>query len=219
MPPPSGLRLVPTIPTMPPSNVDLMPEARRHALGRGYVLRLVTVAAMLGTALAIIAAVLLIPSYTYLLTAKRSAEARLADANAALAAAQAGSLAKQLAGLEADAGTVAAIEATPHASAILRQVLIVGRAGIILTSFNYSAPAAARPGTLALSGTAASRNDLRSFQLALLASPVFATADLPVSSYAKESDIPFTITATLATSTMLGTGTSTAPGTGTAPAP
>jgi len=50
---------------------------------------------------------------------------------------------------------------------------------------------------LSVSGTAANREALRTYQLALQGAPFTLTAALPVSAYAKDSDIAFTITITL----------------------
>ena len=185
---------------MATNRLDLLPSERRRALRRAYLFRLGTVAAILALVLTLAACALLVPTYMYLRSAERSQNARLAGVGSTLSSAQESTLAKRLATLEADAAVITALGATPSASERIRATLAAGHLGVALTSMNYTA-ASARPGSLALSGTAASRNDLRALQLALLEVVGFASADLPVSSYAKDHDIPFTIVVTLATST------------------
>jgi hypothetical protein len=53
------------------------------------------------------------------------------------------------------------------------------------------------PGTLSVSGIAVTRGALRAYQLALQSAPFAVAANLPVSAYAKDTDIAFTITVTL----------------------
>lgn len=179
--------------------LDLLPEDRRRKIRRAYVLRVGTVAAILGVVLVAAAAALLVPTYIYLVSSLRAQSVRLASVESTISAADQTTLGKRLATLSADATEIAQLGTTPSASALIREVLAIGRPGIVLTGMSYTPS----QGTLALSGVAAARNDLRAYQLSLAATPRFANAALPVSSYAKDRDIPFAITITLATSTPL----------------
>lgn len=187
---------------MPLDRFDLLPPERRRALKRSYIRRLFVAAAILAALLAVAADALLLPTYRYLANAERAKEVQLAALTAAVANAEQGASAKRFTELEADAETLDALGTPPSASAILRSALAVPRPGVTLTSFNYAPATGAKSGALTLVGTAASRDDLRAYQLALSGTAGFAGADLPVSSFAKDSDIPFTITVTLATSSM-----------------
>ena len=180
---------------MSANRLDLLPEDRRRRLRRSYILRVSTVAVILAIVLVVAAAALLVPTYLYLVSASDARSARLASIESTLSSADQTTLGKRLATLQADAGEIVSISTTPSASKVVREVLAVERPGIVLRSMSY-APA---QGTLALSGIAATRNDLRAYQLALSAANAFSTADLPVSSYAKDHDIPFAIAVTLAT--------------------
>lgn len=190
--------------------LDLLPPERKRAFTRAYVVRLVTLTAWAGVVLAVVASVLLIPTYTYLLSAESTAKAHLAAAEANISTAEESDLGKRLTALEGDAGIIVGLATSTPASLLVKEVLAVPRAGVVLSNFEYTPAAGGHPGTLALSGTAATRNDLRAFQLALTGSPAFTNADLPVSSYAKDADLPFMITVTLATSTV-PSGTPTSP--------
>ena len=80
----------------------------------------------------------------------------------------------------------------------MRAVLAISHPGITLSGFDYVPGAGKNPGTLAISGTAATRDTLRNYQTALQSAPFAVTANLPVSAYAKDTGIPFSITVTLA---------------------
>ncbi|MDE2058069.1 MAG: hypothetical protein KGI78_04490, partial [Patescibacteria group bacterium] len=179
---------------------DLLPPERERALRRSYVRRLFVVAALALAFEAVAACVLLAPTYRYLAGARERETARLAGLTKAVSTAEGSALAKRYDGLEADAAAIEALGATASASAVLRDALAVPRAGVALTSLAYDRGGGKRPGVLTVGGVAASRDDLRAYELALGGAPGFASADLPVSSFAKDANIPFTITVTLATS-------------------
>ncbi len=189
-----------------PESLNFLPAERIRAHVRRYFWRLGTVAAYLACALAVIAGILLIPTLVFLRNAEVTKQARLASIESVLASYDEVALAARLLALSSDATALVLLAAAPSATSLVRQALAVPRPGIILSSITYapakgSTPKDSKSGTFTLSGTAASRNGLRAYQLALAATPAFANANLPVSSYAKDSDIPFTITVTLAAPT------------------
>ena len=79
----------------------------------------------------------------------------------------------------------------------MNNVLVIPRPGIVLSGFDYEPSVGKSAGTLAVSGTATTRDALRNYQLALEGASFARSADLPVSAYAKDTDITFTITVTL----------------------
>lgn len=175
---------------------NLLPSERRETLRRSYYLRLGVVVTMFIIGLTAAAAVLLAPTYVFLLQSKSAKEARLAQANAALAASNSSGLAAQLSALSVQTATLAALAQAPSAVQLISGLLTLPRPGITLSSFVY-APATIRTGaTITLSGVAATRNTLRAYQLELQNAPSVAGADLPVSAYAKDTNIDFTITVT-----------------------
>lgn len=180
--------------------INLIPENEMRTLRRTYRLRLATVACALGTVVTIVASALIVPTYLYLSSAEKSKNMQLAAIEANLSSSEESALAKRLSALETDAKTIAALSAAPSTSAIVRELLTVPRANIILSGLTYQPAAGSRAGTLAVTGTAATRNDLRAYQLALMSDRTFVAADLPVSAFAKDNAIPFTITLTLASS-------------------
>ncbi len=177
---------------------NLLPLERRHALRRSYFLRLGVVALLFASALTLAAAVLLLPTYVFLVNSYHAKEARLASIESTLSSSDETALSAQLAALSNDAATLVALENAPSASATIRAALATPRPGITLSGISYTPATGTAAGTLVLSGTAASRDTLRSYQLALQGASFARSADLPVSAYAKDTDIAFTITVTLA---------------------
>lgn len=176
---------------------NLLPPERQRALSREYRLRLGVVMVVLLTTLTIVAGLLLVPTYVFLTQNVAAKQVTLANVESILSSSDEKALRAHLAALSSDATTLIALGKTPSASAILRAALAVARPGITLSGFSYTPAAMKTQGTLTISGSAVARDTLRSYQLALQSAPFITTADLPVSAYAKDADIPFVITATL----------------------
>ena len=181
-----------------PKLTNLLPEERQRMLRRTYFLRLGVVAVSAGIALVFVAAALLLPTYTFLTGAVQTKTARLATINSSLSSSDGAALSARLAALSKDAGTLAALQNAPSASAAIRAALAVARPGVTLSGFSYAPASTKTAGTLTLNGTAATRDALRTYQIALQGSSFATAADLPVSVYAKDTNIPFSILVTLA---------------------
>jgi hypothetical protein len=181
---------------------NLLPEERHHTLRREYFWRLMVVAAVLAIALIAAAAILLVPTYLYLSSEVGVREAALTQATAALASSDEAALSARLDALTKNADILEALGNAPSASAVVRSTLSVSRPGVTLTGFTYTAAAGTEksptPATLLVSGVSATRDALRNYQIALQGASFVKGADLPVSAFAKDSEIPFTITLTLA---------------------
>jgi len=177
---------------------DLLPIERRNAISREYFLRLGVTASLFVTALVFAAMLLLVPTYVFLSESMRTKESHLASIDAAFSSTDEAALSARFTALSENAAKLSALALAPSASATIRSVLALSRPGIALSGLTYTAPSGTRPGTLSVSGTAMTRDALRNYQLALSSLPFATAADLPVSAYAKDSDISFTISVTLA---------------------
>lgn len=182
---------------MPNSLTNLLPPERRRQLSRDYLFRLGVVAAVLVMLLILAATALLIPSYFFLDSSQRAKEARLAKIQQSLAATNDAAISARLTALSNAAARLSALSDAPSASATIRTIFAVPRPGIMINGITYRAPTQKTPASVLLSGTAATRDALRTYQLALENVPFISSADLPVSAFAKDADIPFTITAML----------------------
>lgn len=178
--------------------MDLLPAERSSALRREYFLRLGVVSALVVALLVGVTAVLMLPTYVYLSNTAAAKQAHLANIESTLASSDETGLAARLAALSGDAAILMALGDTPSATGISREALAVPRPGISLSGFSYLPKVGKTPGTFALSGVATTRDSLRQYQLALQGVSFATAADLPVSAYAKDTDIAFTITLTLA---------------------
>lgn len=183
---------------MPNELTNLLPLGRRQALVREYRFRLGVVVAALFSSLAVISATLLMPTYVFLVGSAHVKEVHLANIKSTLSSSDENALSVRLAALARDAGILVSLAKRPFVSKIIQNALSIPRPGITLSGFIYT-PATGKNGTtLALSGIAATRDALRRYQLTLQESPTVESAALPVSAYAKDANIAFTITLTLA---------------------
>jgi hypothetical protein len=193
MPPRSGLRYATTM----PEYTNLLPPEREHALKSDYRTRLVVVALWLISALTLGAGALLIPTYLLLAQQEGIKSVQLASLTAKLSSSDEVALAQRLAALSENASRLTDLGKDPSISNTLREMLAIAHVGAALTALDYTPGDGKQARVVKISGTAASRNALRNYQLALEGSPLVASASLPVSAYAKDTDIPFTIVVTL----------------------
>jgi hypothetical protein len=176
---------------------NLLPAERQHALVRDYAFRFGTVVLAVCIALILAAGVLLIPTYVLLEGSAGAKTAQLESIKLKLSSADEVALSARLAALAKDAAALVQLSKARSASAVVRSVLGVARPGIILTGFEYSSVRSQTPNTLVVSGIAATRDALRNYQLALQSQSFVASAVLPVSVYAQDTDIDFSVTITL----------------------
>ncbi|HCR52747.1 TPA: hypothetical protein DIV48_03875 [Candidatus Kaiserbacteria bacterium] len=176
---------------------NLLPPERERALARNYLLRIGVVAAVLVTVLTLSAGVLLIPTYVLLEASANSKKAQLTSVESTFSSADEAALSARLAVLSSNAAKLIALSNAPSISSIVREMLAIPRPGITLSGFSHVPPTDKDPATLVISGSSATRDALRNYQLALQEASFARSAVLPVSAYAKDANIPFTITVTL----------------------
>lgn len=177
---------------------NLLPPERQQSLFREHILRMCVVAVVLAIALTLVSAILLFPTYVFLSKSYAIKESRLVGIESAISSADGTAFSARLSALSGDVEILAKLGSAQSASEIIRTALAIPHPGVALSGLAYSPAAGKNSGILAISGTAASRDSLRNYQMALQSAPFSASAVLPVSAYAKDSDIAFTITVTLA---------------------
>jgi len=177
--------------------INLLPESRAQLFVRDYIVRIGVVFVVFITVLIGVAAVLRVPAYVFLTS-------RVNDLQKDLMTMKSDSsdnnedFSIRLATLSANITRLSVVNPNPLASAIIRNILLVSHPGIAITGMNFTIAAVGKPSALIVSGTAATRAALRSYHSALQTTPTVRSAELPVSVYAKDTDIPFTITLTFA---------------------
>ncbi len=175
---------------------NLIPPQQNKAFRQAYLLRLATVSLWILIGIMVIQCVLLVP--TYLVERQRVASntQELAKVSAQNATAEEQQASKALSALKGESDYLLTAGKTPAASTALRAILVVPHKGITLSSVTFTPSHAGSPTTMALTGVSDTREDLRSYDSALSGLPYVSNADLPISVYAKENAIPFTITLT-----------------------
>lgn len=176
---------------------NLLPPSRQRALVSEYHFRLGVTLGVLFSILVLVATILLMPTYVFLSSSASTKTIHLVDIKSTHAPDEI-LLSNRLNALSQDAATILSLSNGPSVSKIISSVLTVSRPGITLSGFGYVLGSGKNKSTLTVSGSAATREALRGYQLALQGTPLALSASLPVSAYAKDTNIDFTITITLA---------------------
>lgn len=175
-----------------PELTNLLPVSRVRAFRRAYFMRLAVVALALAAVVVVAHGFLLAPSYLYAARETAREQRQLDAISASLATTEEKQVSARLSALRDNVTYLGHLGAAPTASAVLRAVLAVPRPGITIGGISFT-PAAAKS-QMILTGTATTRGALRQYDQALATLPFVTSADLPISAYAKDTDIPFTIT-------------------------
>lgn len=181
---------------MYPELTNLLPRHLIKAFRRNYFLRVATLACMLLAGLVVVHGLLLLPSYIFAHGEVKRQSEQLATLNASLHTTEEVQVRARLTKLSANVAYLNQLGTTTAASAALRAVLSVPRTGITLSGFTFAPGAGKSSGTMGISGMAATRDTLRAYALALGQLPFVTNADLPISAYAQDNNIPFTISLT-----------------------
>ncbi|KND46856.1 MAG: hypothetical protein AB199_00270 [Parcubacteria bacterium C7867-004] len=175
---------------------NLLPAERGRALRKLYFLRLMTVGVLVLAGVVIIHGVFLLPSYLYLGGQVRERQELVDTLSASLAGDEEKQVSARVLALAKDTKYLAKLETTPAASSVIAAILRVPHLGITLSGFTYTPAKDKAEARMTLTGMATTREALRSYEAALAREPYVSATDLPISAYAKESDISFTITLT-----------------------
>ncbi len=180
-----------------PELTNLLPRSGVRVMRRGYFIRLTNVTIALISIVLIAHGVLLIPSYLYASAEIRREQAELDRISSSNSTDQEHSIQSHIASVKDDIEYLGRLGTLPTASGAIRAILQVPHPGIRISGFTYSAPSASTNlAQIAVTGTASTRDQLRGYVQALGQLPYVTNADLPISAYAKDSAIPFTITLT-----------------------
>ncbi|OGG81302.1 hypothetical protein A3H77_00770 [Candidatus Kaiserbacteria bacterium RIFCSPLOWO2_02_FULL_56_11] len=181
---------------MLPELTNLLPEVNVRAFRRSYFTHLFIVATIMLLVLMGIHSVLLMPTHLLLSSHIETREEQLEFLATSGISEEEATLQERLATLAETAERIGALRTAPSAVSTVADVLAVDRTRVTLSGLSYGARGGEGP-SVTLTGVANTREDLRRYQLAFQSMPFVAVADLPVSTYAKEAQIPFTITLVL----------------------
>jgi Tfp pilus assembly protein PilN len=174
--------------------INLLPMHRQKSLALEYRVRVGTVIALAITGLFVSATLLLLPAYVFLSKAEGAKQEQLGSIESALSVSNEPELAARLKRLVDDALELRSLKDGTPAVHTIRSLLAVPRGGVTLSSFVYTPAVGKAPQSISVSGISLTRDALRKYQLALEKVESVASAELPVSAYAKDANIPFVIT-------------------------
>jgi hypothetical protein len=182
---------------MLPETINLLPYERQARLRRDYIYRLVTVSALVCTLVLAVHAALLIPTYRYVEQEITTRSQSLSTLEATLASADEQTLDARLQVLSQETAALGALATSTPESSTLAQLLSISHPGVRITAITLATASARLPAAGSITGVADTRDDLRSYYLAVSGASFITLANLPVSDYASAAQIPFTITLTL----------------------
>jgi Tfp pilus assembly protein PilN len=177
--------------------MNLLPWSRRRLLAREYHFRLGVIALLIFTTLILDTGILLFPTYVFLGSNVKAQETVLADITTALSSSDEMALSTRLTTLSNNATTLIALAKTSSVSDIMREILSIPHKDISLSGFVFAQAANKSKNVITLAGVAKTRDALRAYQLALQGMPFILSVNLPVSAYAQDTNLSFTITLTL----------------------
>lgn len=171
---------------------NLLPKTEKEAIRRQYRLRLAVIILWLSFGTFLIASVLLIPSYLLSSQKEKSARARFEALSKAVEQESAAELDKVL----LDAKTRLALLSDKPPKVYLHELLVqvVSQKGnnISLSGFSFADSTEGKRG-IDISGVAKDRTALLSFVKSLERTGLFEKVEVPISNFAKNTDIGFTV--------------------------
>lgn len=178
--------------------INLIPPEARARIVTEYWVRVVTVWLILLAVAATVVGVLLFPAYV-LVTSQVNRSATEAEA-ARAEVGQHNTTTKVLDAASEEARLIVAGANNPLLTPVVDMIEEIMPEGVEATAYTLTRQGnAVAPVTLR--GTASTRTTLAAFRDALLAHPRIAKVDLPISNFAKDRDISFTVTLTISSTT------------------
>lgn len=175
---------------------NLLPAERKKALRRIYTLRLLTVSILMIAFIIICNGALLVPSLIFQHQQNALQSIELERLNTVLASSGGSGASSRSVMLAQDSTYLSRLATTTSATQVITALTTLPHQGISLTGISYTAPAKGGEGKVLLSGVATTRTALHGYIELLSAQTFIKNAELPISSYAKEKDIQFTVTVT-----------------------
>ena len=178
---------------------NLLPQTHKTALLKLYRKRYISLALFAIAFLSLVAIVLLLPSYLYL----RSSQISLSTDHDALSSYETTGIATQLAASVTDINGRLAVfppvaPASPIIAGLVDPILEVKSPEVHITEFDFAPGVTAIQAKVSVQGTADSRADLLAFADKVRAIDSFTSVNVPITSFIKDTDVPFTLTAVVA---------------------
>lgn len=176
--------------------MNLLPESRKKALSRMYSMRLAVVGVLLFSGVLLTHSVLTIPVILHHYQAAEESAVLLSGLTEQLAGSGEQEVSERVKVLNETGAQLTHIATAATASGAVRAVASVQHPGVRITGFSFTQGSTESARQMKIMGRATSREALRVYANALGTVPYIATVDLPISAYAKETDIDFAIVLT-----------------------
>jgi hypothetical protein len=177
--------------------INLIPPAGQTALRKEYRMRVAATYCMLLAAVNILLTVALIPTYVLV---KAQTEGVVAHSGEGEQDAEIASIEDEVARTEAIIAELKKVPETLDMSGIMHEIENAAPAGISFRTFTLNHVKGVI-GPIQVQGNAEEREDLIAFKQALEAHSLFENASVPIGDLARERDVPFSMTITLASNT------------------
>jgi hypothetical protein len=178
--------------------INLIPPDARSRIVTEYWVRVVTAWLFLLAIAATVVGALLLPAYVLV-----TSQVNLSTTEADVARARVGEhgvTTKVLDAASEEARLIVTSAEDPHLTQVVETIESIIPAGVEATAYTITRQAGG-VAPVTLRGIASTRTTLATFRDALLANPQIARVDLPISNFAKDRDISFTVTITVSSST------------------
>lgn len=175
---------------------NLLPADRKKAIGRLYTIRLATVTLLLLSFLIVSAVVLRAPIYVYQYQQIQIEQQESVHLASRLSDNQGKGVTARFKALNDNISYLSRLASTSSATSAVASVLNVSHQGVILSGLSYTPAQKGSEEKITLTGKATTRESLQQYVSTLSSLSSGKGAEVPISTYAKESDIPFTITLT-----------------------
>ncbi len=173
--------------------INLLPPSRVHMLRKQRLIQLATVSAIVFSVLIITQMVLLFPAYNYLQTKYYNLQNLQREFSAKLASRNIQAINTRTKTLNKNVHFLETLDNTPSGVAAIQYILNITHHDVTINSITYTTPSKKQKAKIILSGMAQTREALHTYQQELQTNRHINSVDLPVNSYAKDSDITFTI--------------------------
>ncbi len=177
---------------------NLLPVAQKKSILGMYRKRFVSIGLLTLSALLVAAALLTLPSFLFL----KSSEIVLTAKRDTLASYETSTIARTLTTTITDVNSRLSVfpaseTSSPLISDFMNPVLLAKTDAVHLTDFSYTKGTTPNTATIKVTGTADSRVALLAFTDKLKSVGSFSNVNVPITNFIKDSDVPFTISATL----------------------
>ena len=178
---------------------NLLPQPHKVGLLKLYRKRYLSLAMLAVALLSLVAILLLVPSYFYL----RSNQIILTTTHDTLSGYETTGIATQLAQSVTEINSRLSVfpavsPVSPLIAGLINPILQVQSPAIHITEFDFAPGVTAIQAKVSVQGTANSRADLLAFADKVRGLDSFTSVDVPITSFIKDTDVPFTLTAVVA---------------------